>query len=95
MLPVTHGVRYTKLHVLLYTILLGVASILPVVVGMSHWIYLVGAVVLWARFLFWAIVLMRSEDPKVAMRTFRFSIVYLMALFVFLLVDHYMYVMKL
>ncbi len=95
MLPVTHGVSYTKLYVLLYTILLGLVSVLPVLVGMSHWIYLFGAVVLWGRFLFWAIVLMRSDDPRVAMQTFRFSIVYLMALFVFLLADHYIYAMLL
>ena len=95
MLPVTHGVGYTKLHVLLYTILLGIVSILPVLVGMSHWIYLVGALGLWTRFLFWAVVLMRSNDPRIAMRTFRFSSVYLMALFVFLLADHYLLTMML
>jgi len=89
MLPVTHGVRYTKLNVLLYTILLVVVSVLPFIVGMSGWIYLSGAVVLGARFLYWAILLMRSEKQVVAMQTFRFSIVYLMVLFVLLLVDHY------
>ncbi len=89
MLPVTHGVAYTKLNVLFYTILLFVVSILPFVVGMSGWLYLLGAVLLGARFLYWALVLYRSEKPAVAMRTFRFSIVYLMMLFVFLLIDHY------
>jgi protoheme IX farnesyltransferase len=89
MLPVTHGVAYTKLSILLYTILLLVVSILPFVVGMSGWLYLLGAVLLGARFLYWAIILYRSDKPAIAMRTFRFSIIYLMMLFVFLLIDHY------
>ncbi|MCR9192205.1 MAG: heme o synthase [Gammaproteobacteria bacterium] len=89
MLPVTHGIRYTKLNVLLYTILLLIVSILPYVIGMSGWFYLLGAVILGGRFMYWAIVLLRCETPKVAMHTFRFSIVYLMLLFVLLLGDHY------
>jgi protoheme IX farnesyltransferase len=89
MLPVTHGIRYTKLSILLYTVLLLVVSILPFAVGMSGIWYLGGALVLGARFLYWAIYLYRSEQAIVAMRTFRFSIIYLMLLFVFLLVDHY------
>lgn len=89
MLPVTHGIAFTKLNVLLYTILLLVVSLLPFIVGMSGWVYLAGAVLLGSRFLYWAIVLFRCEQPTIAMRTFRFSIVYLMMLFVFLLVDHY------
>ena len=90
MLPVTHGIHYTKLNVLLYTILLLVVSILPFVVGMSGWLYLVGALGLGARFLYWATVLYRSDESIVALRVFRFSIVYLMLLFVFLLFDHYL-----
>lgn len=90
MLPVTHGIRYTKLNVLLYTVLLLVVSVLPFVVGMSGWLYLVGALLLGMRFLYWAAVLYRSKQPIIAMRTFRFSIVYLMLLFVFLLIDHYL-----
>ncbi len=90
MLPVTHGIRYTKLSILLYTILLVVVSVLPFAVGMSGLFYLVGALVLGARFLYWAIVLFRTEQAIIAMRTFRFSIVYLMLLFVFLLIDHYL-----
>lgn len=89
MLPVTHGVAFTKLNVLLYTILLLVVTALPFVVGMSGWFYLIGASLLGIRFLYWAIILYRSERAVVAMRTFRFSIVYLMMLFVFLLLDHY------
>lgn len=90
MLPVTHGIRHTKLNVLLYTILLLVVSVLPFVIGMSGWFYLVGALLLGARFLYWAVVLYRSNVAQVAMNTFRYSIVYLMLLFIFLLVDHYL-----
>lgn len=89
MLPVTHGIPFTKLNIYLYTILLLVVSVLPFVIGMSGLIYLVGALILGARFLFWAHRLYRTEKPRVAMQTFRFSIVYLMVLFVFLIVDHY------
>lgn len=89
MLPVTHGIAFTKLNVLLYTILLLVVSVLPFVVGMSGWFYLLGALALGARFLYWSIVLYTTDRPVVAMQTFRFSIVYLMVLFIFLLVDHY------
>ena len=89
MLPVTHGVTYTKLNILLYTILLFVVSILPFVVGMSGELYLIGAVLLGARFLQWALKLYRTDKPAIAMGTFRFSIIYLMMLFVFLLMDHY------
>lgn len=90
MLPVTHGIDYTKWSVLLYTILLLVVSVLPFAVGLSGLFYLVGALLLGARFMYWAITLYRSEQAIVAMRTFRFSIVYLMLLFVFLLIDHYL-----
>ncbi|MDF1646000.1 MAG: heme o synthase [Legionellaceae bacterium] len=89
MLPVTHGVQFTKLHVVLYTVLLLIASMLPVVVGMNGMIYGVTAMLLGARFLGWAVKLYRTEKAVVAMQTFRFSIVYLMLLFVGLLFDHY------
>lgn len=89
MLPVIYGIPYTKLNVLLYTILLCVVSVLPYLVGMSGIIYLIGAILLGGRFMYWAIVLYRHEDARNAMFTFRFSIVYLMLLFIFLLVDHY------
>lgn len=90
MLPVTHGIPYTKLNVLLYTILLLVVSVLPFVVGMSGWFYLAGALLAGARFLYWAVALYRTTDAPVAMRTFRYSIVYLMLIFILLLVDHYL-----
>lgn len=89
MLPVTHGIEFTKLNVLLYTILLLVVSVLPFAVGMSGWLYLLGALILGARFLYWSIVLYGTDKPVVAMQTFRFSIIYLMVLFVFLLADHW------
>lgn len=89
MLPVTHGIAFTKLNILLYTILLMVVTALPFVVGMSGLFYLIGASLLGLRFLQWSITLYRSEEAVVAMRTFRFSIIYLMMLFVFLLIDHY------
>ncbi len=90
MLPVTHGVHFTKLNILLYTILLVLVSMLPFFVEMSGGFYAVGALLLGARFLYWSVKLYRSQQARVAMQTFRFSIVYLMVLFVFLLVDHYL-----
>ena len=90
MLPVTHGIQFTKLNIYLYTILLLVVSVLPFTVGMSGWLYLLGALGLGFRFLFWAHKLYRTDKPVVAMQTFRFSIMYLMMLFVFLLIDHYL-----
>lgn len=89
MLPVTHGIRYTKLNVLMYTILLLLVSALPCVVGMSGWVYGLGAFLLGMRFLYWAIKLLYRETPRIAMQTFRFSIIYLLVLFVLLLLDHY------
>lgn len=91
MLPVTHGVAYTRLHILLYTILLIPISVLPYAVKMSGLLYLGGALFLGAVFLYYAIQLMRypEDDQRLPMKTFGFSIVYLMGLFAFLLVDHY------
>ena len=89
MLPVTHGEAYTKLHILLYTLIMLVVSMLPFLTGMSGVIYLIGATVLGARFLYWAIALLRDSRPHAAIKTFKYSITYLMLLFVALLVDHY------
>ena len=89
MLPVTHGEAYTKLSILVYTSILVVTSTLPVVIGMSGVLYLLAAVGLGAGFMYWAIALLRGKNPKAPMATFRYSIVYLMALFVCLLIDHY------
>jgi protoheme IX farnesyltransferase len=90
MLPVTHGVEYTRWQILFYTILLVVVTMLPAVTGMSGVFYLGGAAVLGGAFLYYAIRLMRPPDELFAMKVFGFSIVYLMALFAFLLVDHWL-----
>ena len=89
MLPVTHGVEYTRWHVLLYTILLVVVTVLPWLTGMSGLFYLGGALVLGAGFLYYAVRLMNPPGERFAMDVFNYSIVYLMALFAFLLFDHY------
>lgn len=90
MLPVTHGAEFTRLHILFYTILLLLVSLLPYLTGMSGFLYLVGAVVLGSIFLYYAILLKKTADDRIAMKTFGYSIFYLMGLFCFLLVDHYL-----
>jgi len=89
MLPVTHGVAFTKLQIVLYTIMLFTVSLMPFVTHMSGMFYLTGAVGLGLGFLYHAVRLMRSDSDVHAMSTFGYSIVYLTALFGFLLVDHY------
>lgn len=89
MLPVTHGVRYTKIHILLYTVILFAVSLLPFITGMLGLLYLAGAVVLGLGFLFFASWMLWSEKPGLGMTTFKFSIWYLMVLFLVMLVDHY------
>jgi protoheme IX farnesyltransferase len=91
MLPVTHGVAFTKLHILLYTILMFLITLLPYATRMSGPLYLLGAVVLGGGFLYWAVVLMRGKNPNAPMETFKYSIIYLMALFVIMLIDHYVF----
>ena len=91
MLPVTHGNRYTELHILLYTLMLLAVTLLPFATGMSGWIYLAGATVLGLRFLQYSVRLLRGDDRRVALATFKYSITYLMVLFVVLLVDHFFY----
>ncbi|MGH1485540.1 MAG: heme o synthase [Cellvibrionaceae bacterium] len=90
MLPVTHGERYTKLHILLYTIILCIVTLLPYLTGMFNWMYLLGAVVLGAGFIYWSIVMLINKNPDAPMETFKYSIIYLMALFVVMLLDHYL-----
>jgi protoheme IX farnesyltransferase len=90
MLPVTHGEHYTKVHILLYTCMMIAVTLLPYVIHMSGLLYLVCAVVLGARFLFWTVVLYRDSRPHAAIKTFRYSIIYLFALFIALLADHYL-----
>ena len=89
MLPVTHGIAFTRLHVLLYTIILFAVALLPFATRMSGWIYFISALVLNSVFLYYAIRLQSEKDPKMPMKTFGYSIVYLMLLFAALLVDHY------
>jgi len=90
MLPVTHGVHYTKVHILLYTAMLLAVSFMPFAIHMSGPLYLAAAVLLGARFLYWTIALYRDSRPHAAIKTFKFSIWYLFALFIALLVDHYL-----
>jgi len=90
MLPVTHGERFTVLHIMLYTLIMIAVSLLPFVMGMSGLLYLVSAIALGLGFLYWAIVLIRGNNPHAPLKTFRYSITYLMALFVVMLIDHYL-----
>jgi heme o synthase len=89
MLPVTHGVPFTKLQILLYTVMLVAVTILPFIIQMSGLIYLAGAIALGIGFLRYAIALYRSDSDTLAMKTFGYSIFYLSLLFGFLLADHY------
>jgi len=90
MLPVTHGVAFTRLQVLLYTVLLTAVTTMPFVTGMSGLIYLVASLVLNAMFIFYALQMKLTERAHLPMKVFRFSITYLMWLFAALLVDHYL-----
>ncbi len=90
MLPVTHGDQYTKLHIVLYTLMLLAVSFLPFVTGMLNLFYLVGAAVLGLGFLYYAVA-MFGESNKAGMDAFWYSIIYLMALFVIMLIDHYVF----
>jgi heme o synthase len=89
MLPVTHGEAFTKSFVLYYTVLLFIITLLPYLTGMSGPLYLLGAVTLGCGFLYYAVQLKVDGDRNTAMRTFSYSISYLVALFGFLLIDHY------
>ncbi len=91
MLPVTHGVRFTRWHILFYTILLIIVTILPFLTGMSGLLYLSGVTVLNIGFLWYALSMLSGKDESLPMQTFSYSIIYLMLLFVFLLVDHYLH----
>ena len=94
MLPVTHGVSYTRLQILLYTILLFVVTLLPYGYGMSGILYLIGTLLLNIGFLTYAILLYRNTHDNLPMRTFGYSITYLMGLFALLLIDHYVPVIQ-
>ena len=88
MLPVTHGVEYTAFHILLYTFVLIAASLLPFATGLSGLFYLAGAVILGVIHLYYSIAIMRDK-PGAPMATFKYSLVYLMAIYIIMLVDHY------
>ena len=89
MLPVTHGINFTRWHILFYTILLVIVTTLPYLTGMSGLLYLAGVSVLNAGFLWYALRMLRSNDRQLPMQAFGYSITYLMVLFIFLLADHY------
>ncbi|SFP40863.1 protoheme IX farnesyltransferase [Nitrosomonas cryotolerans] len=91
MLPVTHGDQFTRLHVLLYTVILCIVTVLPYITQMSGLIYLASAVILDAVFMYYAIEIYRNYSDQLARKAFRFSILYLALLFVALLIDHYFY----
>ncbi len=90
MLPVTHGIAFTKLHIMLYTVLLVIVSIIPFLTFMSGTLYLVGAIGLGGGFAYYAWKLYNAEGDEYAMKTFGYSIFYLTALFAFFLADHYL-----
>ena len=89
MLPVTHGNRFTALHILLYTILMFLITLLPYITLLSGWIYAVAATLLGLRFLYWSVEILREKNSDAPMATFKFSITYLMILFIAMLADHW------
>lgn len=89
MLPVTHGVGFTALHILLYTIIMFLITLMPFATHMSGLLYLAGAVVLGLIFLYWSIEIMRGRNVNAPMKTFQYSITYLLVLFIIMLVDHW------
>lgn len=90
MLPVTHGEKFTLLHILLYTLILIAATLLPFIYRMSGYFYLISALVLGLMFIYYAIALLKNYSDELAKKTFKFSILYLALLFAALLIDHYL-----
>lgn len=90
MLPVTHGDRFTRLQIMLYTVLLVAVTLLPFSTGMSGWFYLAGAALLNLLYLYYAFALIYSRNHALPMKAFRYSITYLMGIFAFLLIDRYL-----
>jgi protoheme IX farnesyltransferase len=90
MLPVTHGSAFTRLQIVLYTVLLMAACLMPFAYGMSSWLYLVVALALSVGFIYYGVALMRHYSDTLARKTFRFSLIHLSALFAALLIDHYL-----
>lgn len=89
MLPVTHGIKFTKLNIVLYTILMVISTVLPFVSGLCGWVYLISALILGVAFMAFSLITYQSDDKKYAFYTFLFSIFYLMGLFISLILDHY------
>ncbi len=90
MLPVTHGVKFTSLQILLYTAILFAVSLLPYVAKMSGWLYLAGALALGVPYLLWSWQLVKKPVDDLPRKLFNYSIIYLMAIFAFMLLDHYL-----
>lgn len=90
MLPVTHGTKFTNLNIFLYTLIMFAVTLLPYATRMLNWLYLLGAIVLGIGFLYWACVMLFTDRKSAGKDTFKYSIVYLMALFVIMLLDHYL-----
>lgn len=90
MLPVTHGEKFTLLHILLYTLILIAATLLPFIYRMSGYFYLISALILGLMFIYYAIALLKNYSDELAKKTFKFSILYLALLFAALLIDHYL-----
>jgi len=90
MLPVTHGEKFTLLHILLYTLILIAATLLPFIYRMSGYFYLISALVLGLMFIYYAVALLKNYSDELAKKTFKFSILYLALLFAALLIDHYL-----
>ena len=90
MLPVTHGDSYTRLQIIAYTVLLILVTLLPFLMGVNGVVYLIGALLLGAAFLYHALMMWYTVSHRWALKTFVFSIVYLLVLFAFLLVDRYL-----
>jgi protoheme IX farnesyltransferase len=88
MLPVTHGDTYTKINIVLYTLMLIVVTIMPYLTGLFGWLYLISCLILGAGFLFYSALMWLNKDS--GMRTFKYSIIYLMVLFAIMLLDHYL-----
>jgi heme o synthase len=91
MLPVTHGNHFTRLQILLYTVLLMAACLMPFAIGMSSWLYLAVALMLSFGFISYAVALMRNYSDELSRKTFRFSLIHLSVLFAALLLDHYLF----
>ena len=92
MLPVTHGIAFTKLQIVLYTIILFLVSLFPYIVLMSGAVYLISAIILSSLFLFYSVRLYLSDDDKYAMQTFWYSIYYIFLIFIALIIDHFIYI---